>query len=163
MSRFFRSPLLSFIIREPRRTGMTLVEVLLSIAILTALFLIVTSSIDIGDIFGKLSSTTDETGVREITRGITAYRWDHEGNLPVDAGIGASLKPVCKGEVSKVACDAVGGVYLESVVSGGYLTEIPVQKDFLAETEVRSGFQVQFPVAGGRLRVVSPSGKEFVH
>ena len=150
--------------KKNERKGNTLVEVMLSVAVLGMLFIIVNSAVDIGDIFAKLLSTGHDVAVRTIGEGITDYRWVNEGNVPPESGITSTLKPVCKETLSQAQCSGSGGVYLGSLMPD-FMAEVPISRDYLDEAEWRAGFEVQFPYGGGeRLRVISTTGSgEFIH
>ena len=150
-------------IHTRKRKGMTLVEALLSVSVLSALFILVQSKIDIGDIFAKLHSTGDEIAVRAIGEAVTNYRWSNEGDLPPAAQVTTDLKYVCKKTVSEEECTTNSGVYLGELVPD-YLDTFPVHDEYGSESELMTGYRIQFPVRGGRVRVVNPDeSEEFVH
>ena len=142
---------------------MTLVEVMLAIAIIGGLATLILSKIDINAIFAKLGTTQEEVAVRAIGKALTDYRWAHQGDVPLDSNITATLKPICKNTVSKEDCDGAGGAYLQALLTEGYLEKLPVHTSYVAGMELMTGYKVQFPY-GTRLRVTNPSGsEEFVH
>src|SRR3989344_2901178 len=107
--------ILSFFRHRRTHSGMTLIEVMLSIAILAALFITVASKFDIGDIFWKLGKTGHQSAVRAIGSAIKRYEEDHTGHLPGPSeGAGTMIttteKPICKQTVSQADCAAAGGV-----------------------------------------------------
>ena len=148
------------------RKGMTLVEVLLSISVMSALFIAVTSKIDIGDVFAKLLNTGEEIAVRAYGEALTDYRWDNGGDVPGDANLASQLKFICKETVSQGDCIAEGGVYLGALIENQtYLVELIVHQDYVAEAEQRTGYKMAFPFgAGGRVKVTNPDeSEEFVY
>lgn len=150
-------------LRTPGHRGGALVEILLAVAVIGVLFTLIMSKVDIGDIFAKLASTGDEVGVLAIGRAMGDYRWDHGGDPPANANLTAELRFICKQTVSGGDCAAAGGAYLLDLVPA-YLAEIPVQKDYTAGSELMTGYRIQYPVAGGRVRVTNPGGtEEFVY
>ena len=143
--------------------GMTLVDVLLSITIISMLFAIIVSNIDVGDVFAKLWSTSDEIGVRAIGSAMADYRWDNGAEVPANANLAESLKQICKQTTSEADCSSNGGAYLNDLVPD-YINEIPIHRDFVSDAELMTGYQIQYPVAGGRVRVTNQDeSDEFVH
>ena len=133
---------------------------------LSALFVIISSKVDIADVFAKLLSTNEEISVRAISEAVADYRWDNDGTLPPDSNITAELKFICKETVSLEDCTAAGGVSLHVLLQNQtYLTELPVHWDYEAATELMTGYRIQYPVGEGeRVRVTSPTeSEEFVH
>jgi hypothetical protein len=145
------------------RKGMALLEVLLGIAVLAVLFTLIMSKIDIGDVFAKLWATSDEVGVRAIGSAMTDYRWDNGADVPTDANLSSTLKPICKQTVSTLDCASNGGAHLNSLVPV-YIQEIPVNRDYTSQAELMTGYQIQYPVSGGRVRITNDDEtEEFVH
>lgn len=145
------------------KKGMTLVEVLLGITVIAVLFALIISKIDIGDVFAKLWSTSDEVGVRAIGSAMGDYRWDNGGEVPINANLTSSLKPICKQTVSTIDCATNGGSHLNDLVPV-YINEIPIHKDYNSSAELMTGYQIQYPVSGGRVRVTNTDeSEEFVY
>ena|SRR3989338_6964137 len=142
------------------RSGMTLIEVLLSIAVLAALFITIASKFDIGDIFWKLGKTGHQSAVRALGSAIKRYEEDHAGRLPgpsegVGTMITATEKPICKQTVSAADCTAAGGVSISAITEGGkYLVEIPVDGDFSGPLTLMTGYLIQL-VQEGRVRITA--------
>jgi|GEM_PF-1915841 hypothetical protein len=147
-----------------QRNGGTLIELVLGLAVLSSLFVLISSKIDISDIFAKLLSTEGEIGVRVVSESISNYRWDNGGDVPFDAGKTANIVPVCKPSVSEGDCTNQGGVlFVEELVTGGYLLEVPIELEYI-EHEYFTGYKVQYPYSGGRVRILnSGETEEFVY
>lgn len=141
------------------RKGFTLVEVLLSISVISALFIVTVSKVDIGDIFAKLLSTEGELGSRAIGEALTNYRWDNGGDVPGNSNMSSTLKTICKETVSQSDCIAASGVHLNDITPD-YLTKLPVLQGYEEQT-IDTGYRAAFPVgAGGRLVVENADGSE---
>lgn len=139
---------------------MTLIEVLLAISVLTALFITVASKFDIGDIFWKLGKTGHQSAVRAIGSAIKRYEEDHTGKLPGSSeGAGTMItavqKPICKQTVSQAACAAAGGVSITAITEGGkYLVELPVDSDYNDSLVLMTGYLIEL-VQEGRVRITA--------
>lgn len=146
--------------RHRTSNGFGLIEVLLSIAILSALFITVSSKIDITDVFWKLGKTGHQTSVRAIGSAVKRYEEDHTGKLPGPAAgespmITVSQKPICKQTVVALACSAAGGASITELTEDGkYLVEIPVDVDYEAPSELMTGYLIEL-MANGRVRVTA--------
>lgn len=71
------------------RLGFTLLETLLTIAIIAALFVIVASSVNILDILAKTRNARREAHLNDLLKAITAYTIDQDGTLPPAATLPA--------------------------------------------------------------------------
>lgn len=139
---------------------MTLIEVMLAVGVLAALFITVASKFDIGDIFWKLGKTGHQSAVRAIGSAIKRYEEDHTGKLPGPSeGAGTMIttteKPICKQTVSAADCTAAGGVSITAITEGGkYLLEIPIDADFTGPLTLMTGYLIQL-VQDGRVRITA--------
>ncbi|MBT3835068.1 hypothetical protein HOF56_02350 [Candidatus Peribacteria bacterium] len=156
---------MNYIFRKNReKCGGTMIEIVLGLAILASLFILISSKIDIADIFAKLISTEGEVGVRAVSESISNYRWDNGGDVPFDEGKTVNVTPVCKATVSEGDCTAQGGVlFIDEIVTGGYIVSVPVERAYENHSYF-TGYKIQYPYTGGRVRVLnSDETEEFVH
>src|SRR3989344_265766 len=150
--------------------GASLIEVLLALSIVSALFNTVSSKFDIADIFWKLGKTGQQTAVRAIGSAIKRYDEDHAGKLPGASPGNPTMitdaeRPLCKQEVPEQECKVAGGVSLSELIDGGkYLLEIPIDQKFNASSELMTGYRVQI-LESGRVKVTAQtnSGVTFTY
>ncbi|HLC75964.1 MAG TPA: type II secretion system protein [Candidatus Peribacterales bacterium] len=151
---------INFFWRRHQQSGATLIEVLLAISIISALFITVTSKFDITDIFWKLGKTGDQTAVRAIGSAIKRYEEQHAGKLPgpttgLPTMITNAMRPICKQEITPAACAALDGVSISELVENqGYMVEIPVDSKFDGVSELMTGYLVEL-MAGGRIKITA--------
>ena len=148
--------------RRQKRGGFTLIEILLSVAVLSSLFIFVSSKMDIAAIFAELTSTGEEIGVQAYGKAVGKYRWETEGDIPSNSNITPALKFICKQTVSQADCAAAEGVYFGDFTN---LAKYPIHKDYVAPSELMTGYQIQYPYgSGGRARVTVPDeSSEYVY
>lgn len=153
--------------RRQKHPGMTLVEVMLSIAVLSALFILISSKIDIGDIFWKLGKTGHQSAVRALVSAVKRYEEDHMGKLPGPTEGAATMitttqKPICKQTVSQADCAAAGGVSITAITEGAkYLVELPVDNDYEGALSLMTGYLIQL-VEAGRVRITAATNPEVI-
>ena len=139
--------LLPFFRKNPRRRqGFTLVEVLLSIAILSALYLIVGKAVDIPAVLLGTHDAKRKHDVREIEQSLYQQIVDAWA-LSVDIPEGAeNAKDICRQGIFDPTC-----VNLDSLVTGGFLPSLPLDAK---ETNAHyTGYRVY--KVSGRPRILS--------
>ena len=136
-----------------KRSGDTLVGILLAVAILGLLMTYVVSKVDIADVFAKLLTTEDQIAVRALGKAVTDYHMAHTGKLP--GAITDTVKPICKPTISQAECDAIPGVLLNTLVEEGFIEKMPIHTTFSQEEEMRTGYSIRM-LPSGRVDVTSP-------
>ena len=148
--------------RQKQREGFTLVEILLSVAVISSLFIFISSKVNVADVLAELLSTGEEVGVQVYGKAIGSYRWNSGGDLPPNSNITEALKFICKQTVSQADCAADEGVSLNIP---DYITKYPIHQDYEASAERMTGYKIQYPYGpGGRVRITnSDETAEFVY
>jgi len=153
-----------------QRKGLALLEVLLSISILGALFVTITSKYDIGDIFWKLGKTNQQASVRAIGSALKRFEEDHVGRLPGPTANDSTMiteneKPICKDLFSRAACNAVGAVSISELTVGEkYMVDIPIDLQYESPSIIITGYTIQLVQEGRiRIRATTNSGVSFTY
>src|SRR3989344_1491522 len=136
-----------------KRSGDTLVGILLAVAILGLLMTYIVSKVDIADVFAKLLSTEEQIAVRALGKAVTDYHMAHTGHLPgsvpgVQADINENVKPICKPTTSQAECDAIDGLLMNALLEEGYIEKMPIHTTFSRETEIRTGYAIRMLPSG---------------
>lgn len=121
-----RSPSTALGVNPATGAGFTLIEVLLSIAILAALYLIVGNAIDIPAVLLGTHDSTRKHAVKQLENAMyqdLIAKWQLSADIPEGK---ANAKPICRKGVTQADCDAAGGVKLDDELIPTYLPDLPV-------------------------------------
>ncbi len=136
------------------RSGFTLIEVLLVIAILAILAAVVIVAINPAKQFGEAQNAQRRSDVRSILDAVHQYSIDNYGSLPAD---NIPSGNVCNSDGMEICVvgAACGGVVLDDLTTDGtYLTALP--SDPTEATDMSTGYYI-FQNANGRIGVCAPS------
>ncbi|MBP9758377.1 prepilin-type N-terminal cleavage/methylation domain-containing protein [Candidatus Dojkabacteria bacterium] len=118
----------------------TLLELLLVIAIIAVLAGLVIFNLRPADVLQNANDTKNVANSKDIKKALEAYALDHDGNLPTSLqGQTSGEYTICK--QSEVSCP-VGSISLDELITGGYLSTIPVNTDL--EEEKTTGYAIEY-------------------
>lgn len=139
---------------QNRKSGFTLIEVLLVIAILAILAAVVIIAINPGKQIAEAQDSQRRSDVRTILNAVQQYALDHAGQFPTELPPGEDCLleglDICQGDI---LCDGISlaDLFLNQV----YLTSIP-SDPVASDTEI-TGYRISVN-EGGRVSVCSSGG-----
>ncbi|MBP9758379.1 type II secretion system protein [Candidatus Dojkabacteria bacterium] len=138
-------------IRQGSLQAFTLLELLLVIAIIAVLAGIVVFSLRPADVLRNANSVKNVANSKDIKKAIEAYVLDHGGNMPSSLqGQTSGEYTICK--QSEVSCP-VGSISLDELISGGYLSTIPVNENLAGEKT--TGYAIEYDATKGTVEIIA--------
>ncbi len=142
-------------IHRNRRSGFTLIEILLVVAAIAILAGIVILAINPSKQLGDTRNAQRKADVNTILNAVYQYAIDHNGTLP--SGITTSSQEICVGGTATTTCTGASLTPLNELVwSETYLVSIPL--DPQATTTDGVGYRIS-KSANGRVTITAPSAE----
>lgn len=136
-----------------KRSGFTLLEILLAVAALVILASIVIIAINPTKQLADTRNSERYVDVNTILNGIYQYAIDNEGDLPSEE-ISATAAPICQSGVDEVTGDCVSLDALMPI----YLVDIP--SDPRASTANVTGYDISVSETASRVTISAPGAEE---
>jgi prepilin-type N-terminal cleavage/methylation domain-containing protein len=134
-----------------KRSGFTLLEILLAVAALVILAGIVIIAINPTKQLADTRNSERYVDVNTILNGIHQYAIDNDGDLPVST---ASNAPICKATVSAGTDNCVS---LDALIPT-YLVSIPT--DPRSATDNITGYEITVSTTTGRVLITAPNAEQ---
>lgn len=136
-----------------KRSGFTLLEILLAVAALVILASIVIIAINPTKQLADTRNSERYVDVNTILNGIYQYAIDNDGDWPSEE-ISATAAPICQSGVAEGTNDCVS---LDALIPV-YLVDIP--SDPRAATTNITGYEILTSGAANRIRITAPGAEE---
>ncbi len=136
-----------------KRSGFTLLEILLAVAALVILASIVIIAINPTKQLADTRNSERYVDVNTILNGIYQYAIDNDGDWPSEE-IGSTEAPICKAGISEGTDDCVS---LDALIPT-YLVDIP--SDPRASTANVTGYEISITTAADRIEISAPGAEE---
>ncbi|MBP9758525.1 prepilin-type N-terminal cleavage/methylation domain-containing protein [Candidatus Dojkabacteria bacterium] len=118
---------------QQNKSGFTLLELLLVIAIISVLAGLVIFNLRPADILKSANDVKTAREIKQIEDALKAYALDHDGNYPSAFGsLASGTYDLCLAGQSGCTANSID---LEELVTEGYLSEIPKASDCVSETK----------------------------
>ncbi len=141
-----------------KRSGFTLLEILLAVAALVILASIVIIAINPTKQLADTRNSERYVDVNTILNGIYQYAVDNEGDLPSDE-ITGTVAPICRAGVAEGTEDANGDecVSLDALIPA-YLVSIPF--DPRETSEIVTGYTISTSTTANRVKISAPRAEQ---
>jgi prepilin-type N-terminal cleavage/methylation domain-containing protein len=136
-----------------RRSGFTLLEILLVVAGIAILAGIVIVALNPGKQLGETKNAQRKADVNTILNAVYQYALDNGGNIP--SAITTTAKYICKSGVN-IDCDS-DGISL-NVLTGSYLVALPYDPQ-VATTATGTNYRI-VKLTNGRITVSAPGAEQ---
>jgi prepilin-type N-terminal cleavage/methylation domain-containing protein len=137
------------------RSGFTLLEVLLVVAIIAILAGIVILAINPSKQLGDTRNTQRKADVNTILNAVYQYTIDNSGTLPPT--ISTTTTAICLSSISTSSCSGLVNLTDYLTVNEKYLTAIP--RDPQSTSTTSTGYNI-YKTANGRVTVTAPSAEQ---